>query len=166
MIRDKSGARWVTRAELAEAIGVSVRTVTNLEKAGLASRRHGGAAYFAWPASNVWYITWKSKSRRKEEADARSADARAAMYEWQLAEKRRQVVSVGYLEREVAGLSAAFRGAALALPGRVAGEAAHQSAAEIQLIVERAVADMFSSVRTAALALGGPPAVLVTREAT
>jgi phage terminase Nu1 subunit (DNA packaging protein) len=125
----------LTREELAERFGVDVRTITNWVQDGLPQRSKSGRPVYSWPECRTW---WEKKIRedgralrdaggdedRKTqiaEARLRSAVAEAEQAELDLAQRRGDLVTLGYMRGEFERIATALRTRLLALPSAWAG---------------------------------------------
>lgn len=120
----------LTKQQLADRFSVDVRTVTNWAQEGMPQRKKSGRPVFAWPECYAWreaQIREDARATRHAGDDPdrktelaelrlRSARAEAEAAELDLAERRGQLVTLGYMTQEFERIAHALRARLLAAP--------------------------------------------------
>ena len=104
--------RHVSQKAFAEMLGLSSRQISNLRAKGMPAHAKGNGHEYPIPDAVQWYVRFKEEAAATEarpadldEAKLRLETAKAEMAELELAERRRQLVTV---ERYVAEQADAF----------------------------------------------------------
>jgi phage terminase Nu1 subunit (DNA packaging protein) len=120
--------RHISRAELADRLGVSPQTMARLLKEGLPCEGTGRGRRFPWPAAREWYDARREALLRAQleraegpadfaTARARKMAAEAELAEFELATVRRETVLVADAARSVAAAFERVRARFTAVPG-------------------------------------------------
>ncbi len=113
----------MTKQELARALDLSIRQIENLVVDGMPHAKRGRRLLFE-AAAIVWYFRRKLQEFEArtppsvEEARARRELAQAELAEYELAEKRRQMLSIEDHDRILGRLQDRLRAKHLNLPGK------------------------------------------------
>lgn len=138
----------VTTRDLAEVFGVTIARISQLRKDGVLSGE-GSPLKYDLPASVQAYVSWavdSAKARKPEDVDAERKklqaeadykEAKARQEELKLAELEGRMHSAEDVEAATTQLVYSVRSMLLALPGRVAVDAAGKSASEVSEVVRR-----------------------------
>lgn len=120
----------LTRDELAARFGVDVRTITNWVKEGMPQRSRSGKPAYSWQDC----YAWREKNIREDaratrhaggdedraaqmaELKLRQLRAEAEQAEQDLAERRRELVTVDFMEAEFERIAQALRARLLSIP--------------------------------------------------
>lgn len=154
--RNKSG--WLTKSEAADRLGVSEKTIERHCHEGMPHKKQGRAVFVKWPESRVWRDKWliaqgEAKGRPKGKRDDfrdRQEAAAAEMAEIELAQMRRQLMTVADYEQLVGDAFARVRARLTNLPPRIAGIVlGSQTIQEAQGRIEPLVREAMEELRTA-----------------
>ena len=147
------------KSELAEVLGVSIRTVESAVQSGMPKGRQGRAYDFG-PDAIVWYYqkkldavegkmaTMGEAQRRKAIADAQRAESEARMAELNLAKRRGELIEVTEVLSQWGMLCDALRAKILGIPG----QAAHRlvgckSQRQARAQLEESIRDVLAELR-------------------
>jgi phage terminase Nu1 subunit (DNA packaging protein) len=130
-----SGGRKVNRTELAEILGVAVTTIDAMVRRGLPYVQRATSKGKGWLFDTAEVRSWElqravenaigdSEQIGKEEADKRRAIAQAALAEYELAERRREFISVDLAAEIVRRDYSAVRARLLSMPAKLGPELA------------------------------------------
>lgn len=142
--------KTVTTKELAEVLGLTINRVGQLRKDGIFSGE-GKPLKYDLPKSVQAYVEFTADSirartpddvgaeKKKLQAEADYKEAKARQEELKLAELEGRMHSAEDVEAATTQLVYSVRSMLLALPGRVAVDAAGKSASEVSEVVRREV---------------------------
>jgi hypothetical protein len=122
-------ADLLTQLLLAEYLDMDARQVRRLEKEGLPTRSVRGEKRYPWPAALHWYLKYKTELAKKSSpaqrlllANARKAEAQAAMAENELFKQQAFLFTGDVIDREVEEVLRNLRAGLLTFEGRWAPE--------------------------------------------
>lgn len=151
----------LNRQRLSEALGVSPRTVDEYTRRGMPSVKTGGQGK-VWEFDLAQCVAWiRADDRRRsgvdeaaldlDEARRRKLAAEAALAEYDLAEKRGDVVTIDSVVKQVTGDYTRLRTKLLAIPSKLAPlVAVVTTPEEARAILDGAIEEALSELATGA----------------
>lgn len=146
--------RYIIQRELAENLGLDVRSIRRLEEAGLPLRSRAGRKSYPWPEALRWYVGWKVESevgRRRPsdnaELERRELEAKVRLAEIKVAEAEGKVLPDDVVRRQMSEIHQATAGAIRSLP-QYAGEMVELSTlAEARVRLEKIADELLARAR-------------------
>ena len=147
--------KLLTRDQAKQALGdMHERTFALWVRKGLPRKGDGRAARYPWPEIQRWVVEHARQEGREsvrpkdyEDAKARKMMAEAELAEYDVALKRRELMSVGDAEKTLSEAFDRIRGQLLALPSRLAHDfVGIQTLPEANARLTRAVSDVMEEL--------------------
>ena len=143
--------RLISQTELAGILGMSTRQVRNLEAAGMPKEPKG----YPVPAAVRWYVTQKvseAESRAPadlDEARLRLETAKAQLKEFEVAQRRGELMTVAEFDRHLGDAFARVSAQLATLPTRAAPLVAGLRADEALAVLDKVVREIREELRRA-----------------
>lgn len=151
--------RWLTRKEAKAALGaMPERSFARWVAKGLPRKGNNKSERYPWPEIHRWTLEHARQEGREsvrpadyEDAKARKAIAEAELAEYELLQKRGELMTLANGEKILSEAFQRIRGALLALPRRIASDlVAIQTMAEANARVTRAISEVLEELATGA----------------